>query len=63
MREAYARARAQILGGILGNLSGAAVVGFTLLVGLVLGALGGFVGAQAARLLRHLRPESLHPVN
>ena len=57
----YAVARAatsemvRVLGGILGNLPGVAVVGFTLLLGLVLGALGGFVGTQAARFFNAMR--------
>ena len=57
----YAVARAatselvRILGGVLGNLPGGAVVGVTLLIGLVLGALGGFTGTQAARLLDAVR--------
>ena len=44
----------RVLGGILGNLPGGAVVGLTLLLGLVIGGLGGFIGTQAARLFAAL---------
>ncbi len=49
------RRMAETVGGILGNLPGFAVVVASLLTGAVLGALGGFVGAQAARLFRPMR--------
>lgn len=39
------------VGGLLGNLPGVTIVLLTVLVGAVLGALGGLVGAQARRLL------------
>ena len=40
----------RVVGGALGNLPGGAVVGLTLLLGLVIGGLGGFIGTQAAEL-------------
>ena len=36
----------ETLGGILGNLPGFAVVGITLLIGVVLGTVGGGLGTQ-----------------
>lgn len=43
-------AMADVFGGILGNLPGAAIVGMTLLIGALLGALGGLAGSSLARL-------------
>jgi len=41
---------ARTVGGLIGNLPGVAVVGATVLIGAVLGALGGVLGQQARRL-------------
>lgn len=48
----------RVLGDVLGGLPGVAVLGLTLLIGLVLGALGGFIGAQAARLFHATSPRT-----
>ena len=42
----------ETLGGILGNLPGFAVVGITLLIGVLLGTLGGGFGTQIRLLLK-----------
>lgn len=49
----------ETLGGIMGNLPGWAVVGFTLLIGLVLGVLGGAVGSQIRKLVHRERHQVL----
>jgi len=49
----------ETLGSIMGNLPGWAVVGFTLLIGLVLGVLGGAVGSQIRKLLHSERRQVL----
>ncbi|NBC18240.1 MAG: hypothetical protein GVY18_13095 [Bacteroidetes bacterium] len=45
----------ETVGGILGNMPGAAVVACTLFIGLALGALGGAFGAHVRRALDHQR--------
>ncbi|MEX0748256.1 MAG: hypothetical protein WD275_09675 [Rhodothermales bacterium] len=49
----------ETLGGIMGNLPGWAVVGFTLLIGLVLGVLGGAIGSQIRKLVHRERHQAL----
>ncbi len=44
-------AMAGTMGGLLGNLPGAAVVALTVCIGLLLGALGGFAGTQLVLLI------------
>ena len=45
----------ETVGGILGNMPGAAVVACTLFIGLALGALGGAFGAHVRQALDHQR--------
>ena len=47
----------ETFGGIMGNLPGLAVVGFTLLIGLVIGVLGGAVGSQIRKLAHRERSQ------
>ena len=42
----------EVLGGILGNLPGMAVVGATLLIGILLGTVGGGLGTQIRLLIK-----------
>ncbi|MEM6337451.1 MAG: hypothetical protein AAF752_12850, partial [Bacteroidota bacterium] len=56
----YAGRMTELLGNVLGNLSPAAVVGFSVLIGLIIGALGGLIGTQL-RLL--ILPKSVPPVS
>lgn len=42
----------ETMGGIVGNMPGFAIVAISLLIGVLLGALGGLIGTQLRRLVR-----------